>query len=342
MIRNQEQMRLGDEYVGDVMKLLDIYRKMRSDIAEIENVMEETIRSEHAILTEASMHLLKAGGKRIRPIFVLLSGKFGNGHRDRLIQVAASLELIHMASLVHDDVIDDARTRRGQPTVKSKWDNRVAMYTGDYLFAKALHLITKIPNPRIHQILSRALVQMTIGEIEQIRLFFEPSQTIRDYLLRIRRKTALLIAVSCQLGALAAGADHRSSNMLYRYGYNVGMAFQITDDLLDINGTEKQLGKPPGSDVRQGNITLPVILALKEKHLQRDLLNELQKIQESDGAEDTSRFIDIVRSSQGVQKAEMIAKQYVDKAVNAIQPLRWSQAHHDLTEIAAQIIERNY
>lgn len=185
------------------MKLLDIYNKMRTEIASIEAVMEHAVRSEHATLTEASMHLLKAGGKRIRPIFVLLSGKFGKGDQSRLIQVAASLELIHMASLVHDDVIDDAATRRGKPTVKAKWDNRVAMYTGDYIFAKALKLASQIPNPKIHQILSRALVQMSIGEMEQIRLFYEPGQSIRDYLLRIRRKTALLIAVSCQIGALA-------------------------------------------------------------------------------------------------------------------------------------------
>lgn len=331
-----------NEYVGDMMKLLDIYKKLRTEIADIEAVMEEAVRSEHGLLTEASLHLLKAGGKRIRPIFVLLSGSFGSGEREHLIQIAASLELIHMASLVHDDVIDDAATRRGQPTVKAKWDNRVAMYTGDYIFAKALNLAAEVPNPRIHQILSRALVQMSIGEIEQIRLFFEPRQTIRDYLLRIRRKTALLIAVSCQLGAMAAGADQRASNTLYRYGYNVGMAFQITDDLLDINGTEKQLGKPPGSDVRQGNITLPVILALQEDSLRHELLQELKKIQHSEGRQDTSRFIDMIRASKGLQKAESMAKQYIDKALQAIRSLQKTQASQDLMAIASFIVNRNF
>lgn len=324
------------------MKLLDIYKKLRTEISDIEMMMEETVRSEQPVLTEASLHLLKAGGKRIRPIFVLLSGRFGNGDRDRLIKIAASLELIHMASLVHDDVIDDAKTRRGQPTVKFKWDNRVAMYTGDYIFAKALHLAAQVPNPCIHQILSKALVQMSIGEMEQIRLFFEPGQSIRDYLLRIRRKTALLIAVSCQLGALAAGADHRASNLLYRYGYNVGMAFQITDDLLDINGTEKQLGKPPGSDIRQGNITLPVILAMREEPLKHELMQELRKIQTGEGNQDTSRFIDMVRSSKGLQKAELLAKQYIDKAVAAIQNMQSSQARSDLMAIASFIVNRSY
>ena len=142
--------------------------------------------------------------------------------------VAVPLELIHMASLVHDDVIDDANTRRGQLTVRSKWDNRIAMFTGDYIFAKALGVITQIPNPAVHQIMSKAIVEMSIGEMEQIRFFFHSEQTIRDYLLRIRRKTALLIAISCQLGAMAADAPDWISSKLYNFGYNVGMAFQIT------------------------------------------------------------------------------------------------------------------
>src|SRR5690606_27346692 len=123
-----------------------------------------------------SSHYLKAGGKRIRPVFVLLSGKFGQYDRERLKHVAISLELIHMATLVHDDVIDDAETRRGQQTVKAKWDNRLAMYTGDYVLAEGLMMITELNIPRVHQILSRALVQMTIGEIEQIRDFHQWNQ----------------------------------------------------------------------------------------------------------------------------------------------------------------------
>lgn len=181
-----------------------------------------------------------------------MSGKFGRYDLTRLKKVAAALELIHMATLVHDDVIDDALTRRGTLTVKSKWDNRIAMYTGDYILGKALTKVTELEMPRIHQILSRAIVQMCIGEMEQIRHFFNPSQSVRTYLLRIRRKTALLIAVSCQLGAIAAEADEYTVQRLYSFGYNVGMAFQIRDDILDICGSEKELGKPPGSDIRAG------------------------------------------------------------------------------------------
>ena len=186
------------------MKLMQLLASMKSDLREIEEQMARAVESDLPLLSETSQHLLKAGGKRIRPILVLLSGKFGTWKPEAVHKVAVALELIHMASLVHDDVIDNAETRRGQLTVKSKWDNRIAMYTGDYIYAKALTVITELEDPRIHRILSGALVQMSLGEMEQIRDFFNVGQTVRRYLLRIRRKTALLIAISCELGAIAA------------------------------------------------------------------------------------------------------------------------------------------
>ncbi|MNZ85147.1 Heptaprenyl diphosphate synthase component 2 [compost metagenome] len=257
-------------------------------------------------------------------------------------QVAVPLELIHMASLVHDDVIDDADTRRGQLTVKSKWDNRIAMYTGDYIHGKALTIAAKLPNPHIHQILSHALVQMCIGEMEQIRDFFNTEQSIRDYLLRIRRKTALLIAISCQLGAVAANVDRKTSNQLYRYGYNVGMAFQIRDDLLDLYGTEKQIGKPPGSDMRQGNITLPVILALLDDNIREGLLREIIAIRENGGQRDTTRAIEMIRRSSGGDMADQLANRYIKKALDALEDLPDVTAKKNLIDIAHFVGKRNY
>ncbi|MBE1445962.1 heptaprenyl diphosphate synthase component II [Paenibacillus sp. OAS669] len=324
------------------MKLIDLYTKMKKDISYIEKELERSIDTDHALLREASVHLLKAGGKRIRPIFVLLGAKFGTYDMERIKHVAVPLELIHMASLVHDDVIDDALTRRGQLTVRSKWDNRVAMYTGDYIFAKALAVATKLENPKIHQILSKAIVEMSIGEMEQIRFFFNPDQTVREYLLRIRRKTALLIAISCQLGAIAAGADEKLSNRLYSFGYNVGMTFQIRDDLLDLIGTEKELGKPPGSDIRQGNITLPVIFALREPELRAPLLSELKRIQEADGQTDIQYFIHMIRNSRGIKQAEQMANRYIDKAIMQLKDLPDIQAKKDLIGVAHFIGNRSY
>lgn len=324
------------------MKLLDMYARLKKEIDYIEKELERSVYSEHPTLKETSVHLLKAGGKRIRPVFVLLAGQFGNGDLQSLKNIAVPMELIHMASLVHDDVIDDANTRRGQLTVKSKWDNRIAMYTGDYIFAKALGVVTQLPNPLIHQIMSKAIVEMTIGEMEQIRLFFNYSQTVRDYFLRIKRKTALLIAISCQLGAIAAEAPQSVSRQLYRFGYFAGMAFQIRDDLLDISGTEATIGKPPGSDVRQGNITLPVLSALRQPELRQMIIEELHRIRALDGQTDVTRFIELVRSSNGIACAEQLVERYIDKAIASLDNLPDIQAKQDLTRIARFIGNRSY
>ncbi|CAH0118749.1 MULTISPECIES: polyprenyl synthetase family protein [unclassified Paenibacillus] len=324
------------------MKLLDIYSALKNDVQFMEKQLEKSVLSDHELLSETSLHLLKAGGKRLRPVFVLLAGKFGTYDLHKLQHVAVPLELIHSASLVHDDVIDNAETRRGKPTVKSKWDNRIAMYTGDYIFAKALIIATQLQNPLVHQILSKAIVQMSIGEMEQIRDFFNTEQTIRNYLLRIRRKTALLIAVSCQLGAIASDAPAEVSNKLYRFGYNVGMAFQIRDDLLDICGTEKQLGKPPGSDMKQGNITLPVLLALQQPELRGPLLDQIAIIHESDGAAGVAAALDMIRSSNGIDIADRLANRYIAKSLHALEGLPDIKAKKNLTEIAHFVAKRSY
>lgn len=324
------------------MKLLDIFGSLKKDMDFIERQLYRSIDGDDDLLSETSLHLLKAGGKRLRPVFVLLGGKFGNYDLQRLQYIAVPLELIHSASLVHDDVIDDADTRRGKATVKSKWDNRIAMYTGDYIYAKALMQVSELANPYIHRILAKAMVQMSIGEMEQIRDFFNTEQSVRNYLLRIRRKTALLIAISCQLGAMATDAPAKVSSLLYRYGYNVGMAFQIRDDLLDLFGTEKTIGKPPGSDMRQGNITLPVLYALQEPDLRETLLREIRGIQAGDGSGDVSRAIEMIRRSPGIGKAEALADRYIAKALAALQQLPDTAARSHLHDIAEFVNKRSY
>lgn len=324
------------------MKLMQLYASLKSDLQTIEDTLAKSVSSDLPLLNESAQHLLKAGGKRLRPVFVLLSGKFGDYDLNRIKHVASALELIHMASLVHDDVIDDADTRRGQPTVKAKWDNRIAMFTGDYINGKALVVASELNDARIHQILSGAIVQMCIGEMEQIRDFFNTEQSVRNYLLRIRRKTALLIAISCQLGAIAAGAPKDVSDALYRFGYRVGMAFQIGDDLLDIRGTEKQIGKPPGSDLRQGNITLPVLYALREPELRGKLLAEIDRIRAAEGTADSAAAVKLVRSSAGVKASEQLADRYIEQALRELKRLPDIPAKRNLVEIAMFVANRNY
>lgn len=322
------------------MKRMQIFGLLNKDMDQIEKELYRSVQGDDGLLTETSLHLLKAGGKRLRPVFVLMGGKFGEYDLDKLKRVAIPLELIHSASLVHDDVIDDADLRRGEPTVKAKWGDKIAMYTGDYIYAKALVMTSELKNPLIHQILSKAMVEMSIGEMEQIRDFFNSGQSVRHYLRRIRRKTALLIAVSCQLGALAAEAEQETARLLYNYGYNVGMAFQIRDDLLDLSGTEKQIGKPPGSDMRQGNITLPVIYSLQDERLRAGLLEELDRIRE--GSRGVGRAIDLILSGDGISRAEELASRYIAKALEALDQLPGNRTKRNLRDIAFFVTGRAY
>jgi heptaprenyl diphosphate synthase len=322
------------------MKLLDIYEQLQGDLKIIEEELAVSLETSQDRLNQSSGHLLEAGGKRIRPLFVLLSGHFGQYDIHRLKRVAVPLELIHMATLVHDDVIDDAETRRGRKTVKAQWDNRVAMYTGDYIFARSLQVVTEIEDPAVHRILSRSILDMCRGEIEQVRDFYDASPSVRRYFRRIKRKTALLMAVSCQLGGLVSRAEDWIVRNLYLYGYYVGMAFQITDDVLDFIGDESVLGKPAGSDLRQGNVTLPVIYALRTSEEGRDRI--LTYLQSGGRKIPLSIVLDIVRSSGGIDYSLNLAERYLEKALSVLHRLPSCEARDSLERIARFVGSRSY
>ncbi|MDF0726221.1 heptaprenyl diphosphate synthase component II [Cytobacillus sp. S13-E01] len=320
------------------MKLKMMYSFLNTDIAIIEKELEATIQAEHPLLRQAGLHLLQAGGKRIRPVFVLLAGKFGEYNIDNIKNVAVALELIHMASLVHDDVIDDADLRRGKPTIKAKWNNKIAIYTGDYIFARSLELMTRVDRVDAHKILSQALVELNIGEIEQIKDKYDFNQNLRCYLRRIKRKTALLIAVSCQLGAIASDVPSEVHRKLYLFGYYVGMAFQITDDILDFTATEQQLGKPAGSDLLQGNVTLPVLYALQDPVLSQEII----KVSETTTHEEIQPLINLIKNSSAIKKSTEISNRYLDKAFDVLSELPVNRARNTLYNIAKFIGKRKF
>ncbi|WP_139489170.1 polyprenyl synthetase family protein [Brevibacillus dissolubilis] len=321
------------------MNLVDIYAEFQSDIQFIERELERAIDPQNVELHQSSTHLLKAGGKRIRPVFVLLAGQLGQYDLTKLSYVAVPLELIHMATLVHDDVVDDADKRRGKDTVRAKWDNRVAMYTGDYILGKALMVATELKNPEIHRILSKAIVEMCKGEIEQVRDLNNWDQGLRTYLRRIKRKTALLIAISCQLGAIAADAEPEIVRRMYRFGYNAGMAFQVRDDILDFTGTEQQLGKPAGSDLRQGNITLP---ALYSAFVGADRERFQKWIKEGTVDDHIDEAIALIRAGEGIEFARQVADRYINLAKDALADLPETTTKRSLLEIANFIGARNF
>lgn len=321
------------------LQVLSLYADFRKDLNYIEKQLEQSVQSASPIIRQASLHLLRAGGKRIRPIFVILASEFGRYSLEDVSKVAVSLELIHMASLVHDDVIDDADMRRGLKTVKAKWDNRIAMYAGDYIFSRALLSIGEIEMPAAHQLLAKTMLEICHGEIIQIDQQREMDQTVRDYLRRIKRKTALLLSSSCELGALVSGADASVVRKLSRFGYYAGMSFQIIDDILDITSTDKELGKPAGSDLLNGHITLP-ILYIKDHpsflpYLERAFEGTLTELEREE-------MLTFIRQSDAIRKATEVSDLYLHKALNEINSLPNIPAKKALERIAEFIGQRNY
>lgn len=320
------------------MKLTMLYSNLKADFDVIEKELENAIQSDTELLQSASVQLLKAGGKRIRPVFVLLSAKFGAYDLHKIKNMAVALELIHMASLVHDDVIDEADLRRGQPTINHTWNNRIAMYTGDYILARSLEYMTKIHNPIAHKTLSHAIVEVCIGEIEQIKDKYSFDQTLRDYLRRIKRKTALLIAVSCKLGAISANADKDIYEQLYKFGYYIGMSFQITDDILDFTSSEKELGKPAGGDLHQGNITLPVLYAMREPNIRAEII----KVNENTSLEQMDEVIQLIIQSGAIEQSHQLSRSYLKKGLAILEQLPQNRARKTLREITNLIGKRKY
>ncbi|WP_026021963.1 heptaprenyl diphosphate synthase component II [Kurthia massiliensis] len=321
------------------MKLKMLYADLKSDIDVIEKELEIAVGSSSHFLNEASLHLLQAGGKRIRPVFVLLAAKFGHYDIQKIKHVAVPLELIHMGSLVHDDVIDNSEMRRGRPTVKAQFNNRIAMYDGDFIFAKALEHMTYVDDAEAHEVLSKTMVEICIGEILQVEDKRTLDQNLRDYFRRIKRKTAILISTSCRLGAIAAGTDKRTAWHLERFGYYVGMNFQIMDDILDFTSSDKKLGKPAGSDLMQGNVTLPALYARSDAAIkplmERALTGEMTEAERQE-------MLRLMRKSDAMKRAQHVAELYLQKALRELDALPDHKVKKSLKDIASYMGKRKF
>lgn len=298
----------------------------------VETELASVLGSRVGLISEIGNHLLGAGGKRLRPALYFLCAKSASSPKDYKLPLAVAIELIHMATLVHDDVIDNSATRRGLPTANVKWGNHTAVLAGDFLFAKAFSLIAATGDNQSLKALTDAICVMCEGELRQGRELFNPDITETDYLERIGKKTAEFIGVSCKLGAMSAGLDYGDAELFYNYGYSLGLAFQITDDILDITASMEQLGKPTGNDLRQGILTLPVIYALqqgarkselRELILAKDmselnLARSMATVHETDAVEYSYRrvreYLDVARSSMPASIVPEIRNSFVEVA----------------------------
>ncbi|MDR3289255.1 MAG: polyprenyl synthetase family protein [Peptococcaceae bacterium] len=322
------------------MKQLWFFNQINNDLKRVEQELEKFILTDSPILRESAVHLFAAGGKRLRPAFTLLAGRFYDYKKEKLFPVAIALELIHMATLVHDDVVDASMMRRGWPTVKAKWGNIVSIQTGNYLLAKSLKMISQINHPEVSRILAEVSVEMCRGEIQQIRTSYDMRQNLKQYYYRIKRKTAMLINASCRLGAIVTGASKRQIWALGAYGHALGMAFQIVDDVLDVTAEVQELGKPVGSDLRHGIMTLPVIVAL-ERLPQRKILEDI--IVKKDKTEaDIAQAIHLMIETGAVKESMYWADLYIKKAKKYMEEMPNVPARKALIDLAEFVGARKF
>ena len=283
------------------------------------------------------MHIVTSGGKRIRPALCLLSARGGRAFDlPHVLPLAEALELIHTASLVHDDVIDEADTRRGAATANARWNNQVAILSGDYIFARAFTLIAEEGyDPYVSKRLADLVCNLSVGEIIQDHAVYQASRGMADYYERIQKKTADFLEICCELGAMVGGMDREEMKKLAEYGHCIGMAFQITDDLLDIEQTAETIGKPAGNDIRQGIVTLPVIRALETSPDAEKLERIVTDMEMTD--EMVERALEIVKATDGVDFANAKADEYLARAKAAL-PEGLPDAIREAYEMVADFI----
>ncbi|MDD5288963.1 MAG: polyprenyl synthetase family protein [Dehalococcoidales bacterium] len=319
------------------MELNEIYAPIQKDLIAVEERLKSFGVVDAPWLNDLLGYALKGGGKRLRPALAILSASFYDYNLERLMPMAMSVELMHLATLVHDDTIDNSFVRWGRPTVNKVWGMEKAVLLGDYLFAKAGALTAETENIRVIKLLPQTLMIITNGELAQATSAFKLEQTREHYFFRIACKTAALFVFATESGAALSKAPEKSIQILHDYGYNLGTAFQIIDDILDFIGTEKEMGKPVGSDLAQGTVTLPALM-LMERYPEDNPVKKL--FQGGDKKENIKQTIEMVRNSNIIQECFDVASEYRTKACQNLKKLPEKETRTALMNLADFIVTR--
>lgn len=315
------------------------YTPVENDLLELERRLLDVGRGGHPTFQAAVRHLFSSPGKLLRPTLVFLSSRFGTRpDREVVLNLAQSLELVHTASLVHDDIVDRADVRRNVPTVNALWGNDAALIVGDYLFAKAYALAAVLPKPEVIAIVAQTVFALCDGELNEVTMERRlPSED--DYFERIELKTASLYAACCQGAALLTDAEPEHVAALGAFGTNLGLAFQITDDVLDVAGNDDDFGKTVGRDLAEGMPTLPMIYAVAERDGQGSEL--AKRIVATDKSEREIRdLLRLIRSGNGVERARQKALSFHDSATRALDSLPDRAERDALRDVADFVISR--
>nr|YP_009297723.1 prenyl transferase [Kumanoa americana]AOM67457.1 prenyl transferase [Kumanoa americana] len=317
-----------------------IFSTISDDLHSLNQNLQSIVGARHPVLHAASNHLFAAGGKRIRPIIVLLISQATLNEyniKPEHKRLAEITEIIHTASLVHDDIIDECLTRRGTKTVHNMFSTKVAVLAGDFLFAQSSWYLANLYNSEVVQTISKVITDFAEGEIRQGLISFDFSISINQYIEKSFYKTASLIAASCKGAAILSQVILKEQNDSYLYGKHLGLAFQIIDDILDLIGSTKSLGKPASSDLKNGNLTAPILFALTESQKLQDIIS-----QEFENTEDIKYAILLVHKSKGLQKAKDLAEEHIQIAIESIKFTRKNSIYENLIYISQYILERLY
>ncbi|MEM6253829.1 MAG: solanesyl diphosphate synthase [Cyanobacteria bacterium P01_D01_bin.156] len=317
-----------------------LFAPVEADLSLLTDNLKQLVGARHPILYAAAEHLFGAGGKRIRPAIVLLLSRATVMEHDipsRHLRLAEITEMIHTASLVHDDVVDESSLRRGVPTVHSSFTNRVAVLAGDFLFAQSSWHLANLDDLTVVKLLSRVIMDLAEGEIQQGLNRFDTTLSIDAYLMKSYYKTASLIANSSKSVGVLSGTSDALAEAFYQYGRNLGLAFQIVDDILDFTGSEEVLGKPAGSDLLSGNLTAPVLYAMEETPYITTLIER-----EFAQSGDFDEAMALVKASRGVERSRELASQHVDRAIENLTELPQSEPKRALEALSGYVLSRLY
>ncbi|MEO6030587.1 MAG: polyprenyl synthetase family protein [Burkholderiaceae bacterium] len=312
---------------------------MRAEMQQVDEVIQRRLTSDVAMVDQIAHYIISAGGKRIRPMLVLLfSGALGFTGKERF-ELAATVEFIHTATLLHDDVVDESSLRRGRQTANALFGNAASVLVGDFVYSRAFQMMVSVNRMRVLEVLADATNVIAEGEVLQLMNMHDPDLSVDDYLRVIRFKTAKLFEASARLGAVLAGSDAAVEESCAAYGRSLGTAFQLVDDLLDYEGATAQLGKDVGDDLREGKPTLPLLLAMErgsaaERELIRHAIEngEVARLQE---------IVEIVRHTGAIGATRDAARAEADKATLSLAVLPSSKFREALLELCVRSVERS-
>ena len=320
------------------MSIASIYEPVQEGLRMVEEKLKTFRQVDLPWMAEPLSYVLGSGGKRIRPVLTLLAGRFYRYDLESLVPMATAVELFHNATLVHDDAVDKSFVRRGKTTVNSLWGEGVAVLLGDYLFSASADLVCSIGNLRVMRLFAQTLMKISSGQLRETFSAYSWRQNREGYYEQIDSKTASLFSAAAGAGAVLSEAPDEAVEALKNYGHDLGMAFQIVDDILDFIGDEEEMGKPVGSDLLQGTVTLPTIL-LMENHPEDNLLEGLSE-KRGDQAE-VARVIEMVRNSPIVEECYQIAAGFSTQACRALEGLPENASRRSLLDLADYVLERH-